>query len=513
MHTDSHCLLPAAEAKAKELAQEFVVSLMAAESEMVPDGDGMNVLKGVKDIRGGPAVNIILRWTTEPFWEACKLLADKGHRVCAIGSPGIGKSTTTPVLIKLLLGKGITVVYLKRTTNSTGFYYQFTPNVATGATDVMLFSEDTKDAHVEALTQEATFFIIDPDETDTTCNPSPFVKARVIINASPDNRHWGKNEFAKARDGYTGGQFLYFPLWSLAELLAAAPLIDADVDAETVRTRYRLVGGVPRFVFAPSVEPAVKQLRTAVGKLSATQALSIATGKVAELETSDDTQPQSAIMGYSASADYTKGNAVIISDLARELVVTTHANQLWGVMLAETKSSPRGYLFESYVRNLMLQSGKYESRGAVGKKKKGEEPPVTQLSSELGGCTGIRLVLDVLAALREGEYGVVYHSCDNAFPLLDFAYKKMEDGVCVFTLVNATVGKSHDAALEKITRACNSLVGDTEIVHRVCLVYAVPMGIFQDFMTNPVEPSTRGCPVIVVGIPRPCEEAGGTKSD
>jgi hypothetical protein len=512
MHTDSHCLLPVAEAKAKELAQEFVVSLMAAESEMVPDGDGMNVLKGVKDIRGGPAVNIILRSTTEPFWEACKLLADKGHRVCAIGSPGIGKSTTTPVLIKLLLGKGITVVYLKRTTNSTGFYYQFTPNVATGATDVLLFSEDTKDAYVEALTQEATFFIIDPDETDTTCNPSPFVKAHVIINASPANKHWGGNEFAKARDGYTGGQFLYFPLWSLAELLAAAPLIDADVDAETVRTRYRLVGGVPRFVFAPSVEPAVKQLRTAVGKLSATQALSIATGKVAELETSDDTQPQSAIMGYSASADYTKGNAVIMSDLARELVVTTHANQLWGVMLAETKPGPRGYLFESYARNLMLQSGgNYATRDAVGKKKKGEEPPPTQLARELGGCREIRLVADVLAALREGEYDVVYHSCDNAFPLLDFAYKKMDDGVCVFTLVNATVGKSHDAALEKITRACKCL--DTEIVHRVCLVYAVPMDNFQDFMTNPVEPSTPGCQVIVAGIPQPCEVAGGMKSD
>jgi hypothetical protein len=477
---------------------------MGAKSEMVPNGDNMNVLKGVKDILGGPDINIILRSTTEAFWEACILTADQGHRVCAIGSPGIGKSTTTPVLIKLLLGKGVTVVYLKRTRNKSGFYYQFTPNVATGVPDVMLFSEETTDTDIEALKQNTTFFIIDPDKTADTCDPSVFVMAHVIINASPANGHWGGNEFAKARGGYVGGLFLFFPLWSLVELLAAAQLINAAVDAETVRSRYRLVGGVPRSVFGVprSVEPALKRLRVAVSKLSPRQAMSIATGNVAELETSDDTQPQSAIMGYSASPDFTTGNVVIISDVARELVVTAYADHLWTVMLAEIKSSPRGYLFESYVRNLMLQPGEYQCRAAVGKTSKRSE------SRELlGGCLEIRLVADVVQAVRDAEPGIVFHSCNDSNPLLDFIYKTQTGTEILYTAVNPTVGLSHDAASDKIASLAVALSIGKHIKLR--LVYAVPMAIFQSFTTKPVSPSTPTCRVLVFGFPKPSDQAVG----
>jgi hypothetical protein len=103
----------------------------------------------------------------------------------------------------------------------------------------------------------------------------------------------------------------------------------------------------------------------------------------------------------------------------------------------------------------------------------------------------------------------VYHSCDNAFPLLDFAYKQLEGGNCVYTLVNATVGQTHDAAEQKINEALNILrLGDA----KVRLVYTVPGEVFAKFMTNPVNPSTRWCPVFVACIPKPSEEAGRANS-
>ena len=100
--------------QAEQRAEAFVEALLATEPIGVEDGAGMQVLKDVPDLYSGEKSTIILRTVTLPFWDECIKTAEKGYRVCAVGSPGIGKSTTFPILLKMLLKKEKTVVYVNR---------------------------------------------------------------------------------------------------------------------------------------------------------------------------------------------------------------------------------------------------------------------------------------------------------------------------------------------------------------------------------------------------------------
>ena len=94
----------------------------------IPATNGMNVLCNVTNIESGKSSNVIIRSITENFWLQV-IEATKTHRVCALGTPGIGKTTTTCILIRLLLKQNKTVVYRVRGHGEKGFVYMFTPRM------------------------------------------------------------------------------------------------------------------------------------------------------------------------------------------------------------------------------------------------------------------------------------------------------------------------------------------------------------------------------------------------
>ena len=88
--------------------------------ETVPNSKGMRVLEeGVVHLETTEVAQlVVLRNITVLFWQACINTVDtrdEHNRVCAVGTPGLGKTITTSVLIRMLLKKGPTVVYLVRT--------------------------------------------------------------------------------------------------------------------------------------------------------------------------------------------------------------------------------------------------------------------------------------------------------------------------------------------------------------------------------------------------------------
>jgi pantothenate kinase len=101
---------PDARAIAKLIAKgkSYVASIMAPYKN-IPNSD-MEVLQGVLDLDTGKSYDLVLRNMTEDYWrkviEQCK-----AFRICAVGTPGIGKTTTTCILIRLLLKQNDTVVY------------------------------------------------------------------------------------------------------------------------------------------------------------------------------------------------------------------------------------------------------------------------------------------------------------------------------------------------------------------------------------------------------------------
>ena len=104
--------------QALDIGRAFAKSIMQGEYEPIPDSDGMSVLRNVVQLHSGKALDVVLRFNTIPFWQRCLDVGNTPgmrYRVAAIGSPGIGKTTTTPILIRMLLEQGKTVVYLIQT--------------------------------------------------------------------------------------------------------------------------------------------------------------------------------------------------------------------------------------------------------------------------------------------------------------------------------------------------------------------------------------------------------------
>ena len=168
---------------------------------------------------GDTTVDIIIREADWNFWKACIAeLEDPDpqkirKRVAVIGSPGVGKSTTALFLIRRLLEMTKTVVY--RMKGTAGNYVIFNPHNGSNSPVVTEVPGATPETGIPPLKNRETYFIIDPGVTTTNCNPDPNVKAKVLIVASPDERHWGGNTFPKDQPGWPGGLYWYFPPWSL----------------------------------------------------------------------------------------------------------------------------------------------------------------------------------------------------------------------------------------------------------------------------------------------------------
>ena len=95
------------------------------EEEGAPEGE-MRLWRDIPDLEApqGRPKSIVLRSIVEPFWQSCidrveGLFPNDRYRVCAIGTPGIGKTFTTPLLLRMLLLKNSTVVYIRRTVDLT----------------------------------------------------------------------------------------------------------------------------------------------------------------------------------------------------------------------------------------------------------------------------------------------------------------------------------------------------------------------------------------------------------
>ena len=134
----------------------------------------MKVLKDVVVLEEGNTIieYIVLRKNLEDFWnQVIATVEPKGNNdhipVCAVGTPGIGKSLTTPILIRLLLKQKKKVIYRIRTIEKDGWVYFFIPKTSQNhsadtddATNVHVILE--KDFNVINFNDPSIYYIVDP---------------------------------------------------------------------------------------------------------------------------------------------------------------------------------------------------------------------------------------------------------------------------------------------------------------------------------------------------------------
>jgi hypothetical protein len=330
-----------ADTAAQRKAEAFVQSIMR-EPEPIDGSDRMSVLKDIVDLETGTmGVDVVVRNITVPFWQACIDLVDTPqmrYRVCAVGSSGIGKSSCTPVLIRMLLKRKATVVYHIRSLEKDLFYYEFIPN-ANGTVTTRLYPEDEGICNIASLNSKSTYYVVDPSQTEDSCNPASDFQAKVIIVASPDSRHWGDGEFRKAR-GTVMGFFKYFPVWELSELLAARMFFLSPIsEEEVVVQRYSKIGGFPPHIFFYDCQSMqswfdvlLRNQETYMNKLTLEQVTRIARHEEIFLDPTSQWQPRGNLLTYTKSRndDYTFDVATVAfaSPLVKQKIYTKFKKDL-----------------------------------------------------------------------------------------------------------------------------------------------------------------------------------------
>ena len=342
---------------------------------------------------------------------------------------------------------------------------------------------------------------VDPGMTKDSCNPATTFLPKVIIVASPDDRHWGESEFRKMRDG-VGGFFLYYPLWKLEELLSArSSLMDRGLqlsEAE-IRMHFHGVGGVPRHIFQKKsiYEGILKNQDLAVNALSEGQAVRMAKKEMDAVGTLGAEQPKSALIGYKASKEtrFEDAEVVPISQTVIEKVWNKFMASIWNTMIQDGKDGWKG--FEAYTRQLMLkQARNFKCRPCVGKEDGGYKVTKEKL---LGGCDGIKLDIDIVdAAMKTCK--TLFHSVNQYQKLIDFVY---QDDKNHFHAFQATIGKTHTVAPQDIEELQMKVGGGDNL----SLYYLVPGENFDGFVTNPVNPCSKEnkitCDIYHVMMPKP----------
>jgi hypothetical protein len=484
-----------------ERAKTFVHKLMNAVEIEIPNSNGMKVLRNIPSLETyADARDIVIRKITDEFWIECINQVNDPYtrRVVAVGSPGIGKSTSIPLLIRKLLKDRKTVVFIIRSEEKDQFYYEFVPSEGDSVI-TNVYPETKSVLKIDSLRSNSTYYIVDPGEYSGSCNPSRLVKASVIIVASPDEKHWGGSEFEKERGGVSG-VFQYYPLWSLDEILCARESICNSMSAAEVRDGYRLFGGIPRKVF--DVKKWDRLLTTqdnCINLLSADQARQIALGEIQAIGMFDVNAPKSAILGFARSktekTPFSAGVSVIISIHVVDKIRAKFMSFLWNYIYEFRTAGFK--IFESYCRFLLgdnkVKKFKYRRNGQKS----------STSTMKLGGCTRICLAVDPVAeALNQNQNVpfVIFHSTDRQYKLIDFLYK---DRSGHFHAFQVTLSEKHTANVKHIKRL-EARVGGAS---KLSLYYLVPSEKYDVFKTKPVDPNVRvaKCNIWVVMIKPPNE--------
>jgi hypothetical protein len=491
------------------VARDFVESVMDRQPELIEGSDGMRVMKDVVKLETGVKADVVIRKVTRPFWQACIDAVERVGaptvqvRVCAVGTPGIGKTTCTPFLIKMLLEQKKTVVYRVRSEDNDEWIYEFIPRSGDGdPVTANVYPAQAFSSGVPSLSKPSTYYVVDPGKFQGSCDPSGTFRPKVIIVASPDSKHWGAAEFNKRRDGGKG-VVKFLPVWELNEILQARPILGPAMTVEQVKERYSHVGGVPRDIFDDDegYKEALRRQDRAVRLLSAQQMIDVALKFAVEAiveDTFEPSQPKSALIGYRVSDD-DKGTfsdyiVEVIAAPAFARILRRFMEDMWQNLLLPSAANP--WLFEIYTRYLIAsKSTAFKCRSGVGKRDSGRESIKTIALG--GGCTEVRLVGDIVEAAKERQM-VVFHSVKLSNRLIDFLY---QDSDGHFHAFQATLADTHSAKVDDIVNLERMVGGH----RKLSLYYLVPESRFDEFVTKPVDPRAEGarCHIYHVSVANP----------
>ena len=512
-----------------KLGQAFIKSILGDYEDIddidgmeldTPPTNGMKVLKNVVELENGGTGNVIVRNNTENFWlKVIEATETETDHVCALGTPGIGKTTTTCILIRLLLKKNRTVVYRVREKNNDGIIYMFTrsrvESEVVGNVDLNIPITEASDVDVKVIEEkyfkkrdvnvdkEDIYYVVDPGETTDSCNLSGY-QGKVIIVASPDEGHWGGSNFDKGRgfpspsgNGFRDrpGIFLYYPVWTLSELLASFSYITKShtLDESTLKNRFLVFGGVPRYVFSENVESYAKKQKTALEGLRPDSAFDLAKNDRTAIQTSLDSIPKGILLSYILSENdngsFKNAHAILSSDFVYERFTNSFMQHLWEKIVPNFgKFDP--YLFETFCTMSFWDSEKQKKIKFTIRKAISAFSSIKSVHIELNQCIRRVKVHNVVESAREEEK-VLFLPISRIYKLIDFGYRDGNTYHCF----QCTIAPTHSANIQHIYELVLNVIDKSEDevlqpmnvnqLPRIKIYYAVPEFRFKGFCIDP----------------------------
>jgi hypothetical protein len=544
------------EKTAIDVGIDFIRAIMLDYQDASGDS-GMKVLYNVPDLECGTVKNVILRQgITEPFWNRVIETSEpppqpmhtknfgnatepeqqstdtslesschddesneeeqghveatgRQHRVCVVGSTGVGKTTTTAVFIRSLLLRGTSVVYHIRTTDKSRWVYEFIPNTKDVEypynIEVKVIQENEFNPALTPTLVDNTksYYIVDSGTTfDGNCNPDQQIQCRVVLITSPDERQWGGTSFTMLRGGKTSGTFLYYPSWTLPELLLShslmIPSTNDSLTNDMVRERFNEVGGIPGHILATS---------NAYRHIIAAQLHNVLTLSEQQLKLMIRNYWQhmgyfNTIVGYAQNKD---GNDLFSSAIARpvslkvfESICTVHDIFLWHQLRSQVvdvafANAMLGVWFRQILIGAHLCTFSY--RDAMNDK----DDTVSAIS--LGGCNRSEIsYTDIVAAATETENVVFYTNSIASSNLVDFAYRNGDD----YYLFVCNMERHCLLDMNRFKEIKNATATSEEC--HVHYYYVVPSFNFETFtVTTKPDQLTNDTKIRGIGVLRLCD--------
>jgi Retrotransposon hot spot protein len=474
-----------------------VESIMNKDYEKIPNSNGMKVLRNAINLETGKSIDVVIRNITEDFWQTVIDTTNRS-RVCAVGTPGIGKTTSTCILIRLLLQQQKTIIYHVRTKEKNGFVYMFT-RTTEGSVDVKVIQEKDFNILDENINQTSTYYIVDPGNTKDDCNPPANFIGKVIIVASPDEGHWGVSEFFKDRGSNSGGMLQFLPVWNLQELIESSSVlgtingVSLGLTNQDIKSRFERFGGVPRYVFASKERYDVQISRQdlALQALSENDAIRLAYKDRSGIKTHSSDLPKGILLSYITNPTekkYQNGYAVFCSDFVYDSIVKRYMSVLWGEMM-RSDGSFDPYLFETYCTTLFYDRKKEKDLTFEIRENSLNSVATTKA---LKRCTRKEKVTSIIHSARNEEF-VLFQPISTTNKFVDFVYREGR----TYHFFQCTIAARHSATPKHIHQLVLDVLemnnGDAinfqnpENTPRVHIYYTVPTFRFRKFATDPAK--------------------------
>ena len=266
------------------------------------------------------------------------------------GTPGIGKSVFLFYILWRLANMKVEGTVILHRRADLGLIYVFQKDggwIALDRKDILLL-----------LIEPSTWYL-----TDSLLSPVDGAKGVTIVVSSPAEKHYSK--FLECSHV---APLHYLPIWSLDELRLVAPLYNKSEDV--VKERFRLIGGLPRFVLKTNMNLEA-MIDAKIGKMLSKKPMAIPSA-----ETTGENKLSHRLMHFKVEPPcYTEYKLVVASEYVRkkysEAFDYQEEQELKHQLSLHKDIPPRasstGDSFEHYVNRLLSAGGEFSMRSLDGR--------------------------------------------------------------------------------------------------------------------------------------------------